>query len=693
MATKPHGAARRGLAALALALPLLMGWGGPVAAAEPDVTWTTPASIAPAGARSCDQALARLSESTGTILFAVYGRGKSIDAPTAPSGVYLRRSSDRGRTWGSPVKLAGIWARCPAVAAEGRTVAVAWLDPTASTAAAATASASSSASAGQVAVRVSVDGGRTWGPTRHVPTPRRAEEPSVAVAGGRIHVAWTDQGTLTSGRDRWARVAMSSNRGATWTLARLDSVPTLGTHHQYPSGGVGLAASGATVLAAWTRLGSLQVVARTSLDGGRTWERPVVLGTLANYRNDVCLSDDMTRTCTVPAVAVGETVGTRRRLVVAWPAALGTTGVNPRIDLRVATHGSWGPVRSVSDDTGTPYRRFRALQVTLPWGGAIGLAWIACPGVGCFYDPIYGPASGVDDVLWRETYDNGATWTDTDTVAEDWQDGGYMQTGWLSLVWSPKTLFRALLVDRLAYEAGGAYIRSTLRFVRGLPVADDGMAPTIVSRTPAPGATGVPRNTPVTLRFSEPIRRFTVSSANVRLRDGVTLAYVPWGPWSFSATEITLQPSTLLVPGRSYRVFLLAGGRDLADEPLAPTSWTFRVSTDATRPTLLARTPGAGATGVPIDAVVSATFSEGVTGVGGGTFGLWKRVESATQINLTGIPAVVTYDPATRTAVLDPVDPLDPDSLYEVVISTRITDVAANPFTGARWQFSTGGVP
>jgi hypothetical protein len=88
------------------------------------------------------------------------------------------------------------------------------------------------------------------------------------------------------------------------------------------------------------------------------------------------------------------------------------------------------------------------------------------------------------------------------------------------------------------------------------------------------------------------------------------------------------------------------------------------------------------ATGVSRLATVLVTFSEPVLGVSGETLAL-RRVSDGAEI-----PAVVSM-PTTRRALLDPVDTLAGDEVYEVVLTNGITDVAGNSLSPTGWRFTT----
>ena len=105
----------------------------------------------------------------------------------------------------------------------------------------------------------------------------------------------------------------------------------------------------------------------------------------------------------------------------------------------------------------------------------------------------------------------------------------------------------------------------------------DTRRPTISGRTPAPNAANVPGNTTIRVVFSEPVRN--VSASTVQL---VNVA----GGWPVRATvqyvsstrSLTLIPVQSMYPNTVYRVEIGSGISDLARNPLAPVSWTFRTA-------------------------------------------------------------------------------------------------------------------
>ncbi|WP_199751903.1 N,N-dimethylformamidase beta subunit family domain-containing protein [Actinoplanes sp. ATCC 53533] len=101
---------------------------------------------------------------------------------------------------------------------------------------------------------------------------------------------------------------------------------------------------------------------------------------------------------------------------------------------------------------------------------------------------------------------------------------------------------------------------------------------------------------------------------------------------------------------------------------------------DTTAPTVTARTPAAGATGVPAATTATATFSEPVQS---STVALVLKDAGGTTV-----PASVAYDAATRKATLTPTAALAASTTYTVTASGA-ADLAGNVMTAASWSFTT----
>jgi hypothetical protein len=115
---------------------------------------------------------------------------------------------------------------------------------------------------------------------------------------------------------------------------------------------------------------------------------------------------------------------------------------------------------------------------------------------------------------------------------------------------------------------------------------------------------------------------------------------------------------------------------------------TDAFTVDATAPTVVSRYPASGATGVALDTVVTATFSEAMNAstITTSSFTL--------KIGTTPVSGSVSYNAGTYTATFTPSANLTDDTIYTASLSTAVTDVAGNALGAAStWNFTTGVVP
>ena len=106
----------------------------------------------------------------------------------------------------------------------------------------------------------------------------------------------------------------------------------------------------------------------------------------------------------------------------------------------------------------------------------------------------------------------------------------------------------------------------------------DTTAPTITGRTPAPGATGVPASSNVTVGFDEPMNPTTVTTSTVTLRAQGAGSDVP-ATVTYAGTTATLDPIADLAPSTQYTVTVAATVADTSGNQLGTAdTWTFTTS-------------------------------------------------------------------------------------------------------------------
>lgn len=104
---------------------------------------------------------------------------------------------------------------------------------------------------------------------------------------------------------------------------------------------------------------------------------------------------------------------------------------------------------------------------------------------------------------------------------------------------------------------------------------------------------------------------------------------------------------------------------------------------DTVAPVLAGRSPSPGAGNISYDgAVITATFTEPVTGVSSSSFKLTDAVGP--------VPVTVTWDAGANRATLRPNRPLAPEVRHTVWLTNAIRDLAGNALAATSWSMVTG---
>ncbi|WP_433831348.1 N,N-dimethylformamidase beta subunit family domain-containing protein [Actinoplanes sp. CA-015351] len=127
--------------------------------------------------------------------------------------------------------------------------------------------------------------------------------------------------------------------------------------------------------------------------------------------------------------------------------------------------------------------------------------------------------------------------------------------------------------------------------------APDTTAPTVTTRTPASGATGVARTTTVAAAFSEPVQSSTVS-LTVAGVSGTTL-------YNAAANTATFTQSAQLAASTTYTV-TVSGAKDTAGNTMASTSWSFTTAAPPPTGTSYSVWPATAVPGVAADPETAA---------------------------------------------------------------------------------------
>ena len=210
-------------------------------------------------------------------------------------------------------------------------------------------------------------------------------------------------------------------------------------------------------------------------------------------------------------------------------------------------------------------------------------------------------------------------------------------------------------------------------------------APSVVSTTPANGATNVAINTPISAIFSMAMKAATITASAITVTGpGGAVA----GAVTYSGSTATFVPSAALAYGTSYTGTITTGVANAGGTPpIADYVWTFTTITPP--PTVTATVPVNAATGVPINQVLSATFNEAVKcstiASPAATFILTGPGGAAVAGTASCGGDVVTFTPEADLTV---------NTVYTATITTGAQSLAGTPLANNfTWTFRTVPAP
>ncbi|MDH3197113.1 MAG: Ig-like domain-containing protein [Candidatus Krumholzibacteria bacterium] len=209
--------------------------------------------------------------------------------------------------------------------------------------------------------------------------------------------------------------------------------------------------------------------------------------------------------------------------------------------------------------------------------------------------------------------------------------------------------------------------------------AQDNTAPEIVSRSPAPDATGVGTGQSVVIQFSEIVVGYTVLDGLSWTGGG---GDVLWDIESEDEITFVITPVLPLSTNTLYTVSL-TGVSDYSANVMPMVEWSFRTRTtpDTTPPALVSSSPSDGQTNVSVDANLAFTFSEAMD-------------QNQFQPLLTPNPGdgLLVWSNGGRTVTFDPDLPLQDDTQYLLfILPGEVRDLAGNGIANpVSIRFSTG---
>jgi hypothetical protein len=191
------------------------------------------------------------------------------------------------------------------------------------------------------------------------------------------------------------------------------------------------------------------------------------------------------------------------------------------------------------------------------------------------------------------------------------------------------------------------------------------LSPVVISTDPANNETGVPLNKKITATFNMPMDPLTINGTTFSLKQGTTVIA---GSVSYSGTTASFVPSGLLTSNTIYTATITTGAKSTGGTALGYNYiWTFTTGT-LTAPTVISTDPPNNATGVVLNKIISATFSEAMNPltINGTTFTIMQGA--------TVVAGVVSY--SGTTAFFTPSANLLAGSVYTATITTGAKNLA-----------------
>jgi hypothetical protein len=216
--------------------------------------------------------------------------------------------------------------------------------------------------------------------------------------------------------------------------------------------------------------------------------------------------------------------------------------------------------------------------------------------------------------------------------------------------------------------------------------------PTVIATVPVNGATAVPINEALTATFSVAMNATTISTTTFTLSGPGGAAVAGVVTYVASGSVATFTPDASLAPSTLYTATITTGVENLNGTAMASNYvWTF--TTAATPivipPTVISTIPANLATNVPLNQVISATFSKAMNPatISSATFTL-------TGPGNTAVSGLVAYAAIGNTLTFIPTANLAPSTLFTATITTGAQDLAGDALASNYvWTFTTGAAP
>jgi uncharacterized protein (AIM24 family) len=240
---------------------------------------------------------------------------------------------------------------------------------------------------------------------------------------------------------------------------------------------------------------------------------------------------------------------------------------------------------------------------------------------------------------------------------------------------SPGTLYNASITTG-AKDVAGNQLSSNYNWS-----FTTGAVPVVISTDPVNNAVNVPLSKIITATFSKAMDVSTLNSSTVTIKNGLIPVS---GVITYFGNIVTFTPTSPLLPSTLYTGTITSAVKDATGNNLANNyTWSF---TTGALPYIVSTDPLNSATNVPLDKVISATFSKAMDPL---TFNNTTFTVKKGAVNVAGS---VTYFGMKGSFI--PNSNLDPNTVYTATITNGVKDATGNAMASSyTWSFTTGSLP
>ena len=213
--------------------------------------------------------------------------------------------------------------------------------------------------------------------------------------------------------------------------------------------------------------------------------------------------------------------------------------------------------------------------------------------------------------------------------------------------------------------------------------------PMVIFTLPLNGAAAVPTNQILSATFSQAMNAATIDATTFTLTGPGTTSVTGTVAYSAAGSVATFTPSAILAASTLYTATITTGATNSGGTALAANYvWTFTTAAGSANaaPTVTSTNPSNAALNVPLNQIVSATFSTAMN----------PATIDSTTFMLTGpgataVPGLVAYAGIANTLTFTPSANLLPGTLYTATITTGAQNLAGVALTSNYvWTFTTG---